>query len=93
MLKFKGGLAPAPCKEMIPQNRQNRYALRNNADFTLPLGKLVHKSLESLRFLGPKYWEIMPVETKQTRSLLEFKAKIKNWNPKCCPCRPFKVYL
>ena len=35
MFKFKRGLTSSLCKEMIPQNRQNRYELRNNADFTL----------------------------------------------------------
>ena len=62
---------------MIPLNRQNRYELRNNVDFTLPLVKSIHKGLESLSYLGPKIWEIFPFEIKQTKSLLEFKAKIK----------------
>ena len=57
-LKFKKGFASALCKEMISQNRPNTYELRNNADFTLPLVKSVHKDLEKLSFLGPKNWEI-----------------------------------
>ena len=48
MFKFKTGLAPALCKELIPQNKQNSYELRNNADFILPLVKSVRKSLECL---------------------------------------------
>ena len=36
MFKFKRGLGRALCKEMIPQNRHDRYELRNNVDFTLP---------------------------------------------------------
>ena len=45
---FNRSLAPALCKNILPQNRQNRYELRNNADFTLPMVKSVHKVLESL---------------------------------------------
>ena len=69
MFKFKIGLALELCKEMILQNRQNRYKSRNNADnadnanFTLPLVKP-----ESLSYLGPKFWEILPLEIKQTKS-------------------------
>ena len=61
---------------MIPQNRQNRYELRNNANFTLLLIILIHKDPENFLYLGPKIWEILPVEIKQTVSTLKFKVKI-----------------
>ena len=93
MLKLKRGLSPVLIKEMIAQNRQNTYELRNNTDFTLPLVKSVHKGLGSLSYLGPKIWKILPVQIKQTESLLQYKAKIKNWNLLSCPCRLCKVYL
>ena len=66
---------------MVLQNRQNRYELQNIPDFTLPLVKSVQKGLENLSHLSPKIWKILSVEIKQTEPLLEFKAKIKNWNP------------
>ena len=53
-LKLKRCLVSALWKEMIPENRQNRYKLRNNADFTFSLVKSVHKGLEGLRYLSPK---------------------------------------
>ena len=62
--------------------------MRNNADFTLSLEKSVRKGLENLSYLGPNIWEILPVEI--TDSLLELKAKIKTWNPRCCPCPLYK---
>ena len=77
----------------LAQNKQNRYELRNNVDFTLPLVKSVHEGLEGLSYLGPKIWQILLVEIKQIKFLLEFKAKIKYRNPQCCPCRLYKVYL
>ena len=51
---------------MILQNIQNRYELQNNTDFTLEFVKSVHKGLKSLSYLGPKIWEVLPVETKKT---------------------------
>ena len=42
------GSSHALIKEIIPQNKQNIYKLRKNADSTLPLKKSVHKNLESL---------------------------------------------
>ena len=61
---------------MIPQNRQNRYELRNNANFTLLLIILVHKDPENFIYLGHKIWEILPAEIKQTVSMLKLKVKI-----------------
>ena len=48
IFKFKRGLSHALIKEIIPQNKQNTYKLRNNADLTLPLMKSIHKGLKSL---------------------------------------------
>ena len=61
ILKFKRGFASTLCKEMISQNRQNSYELRNNAHFNLPLVKSVHNSLESLSYLSPKICGILSV--------------------------------
>ena len=93
MLKLKRRIAPAPCKGMNPQSRHNKYKLQNNVSFVFPLAKSAHKGLESLSYLGLKIWEILLVEIKQIESLLEFKTKIKNWNPPCCPSRLYKVYF
>ena len=30
---------------------------------------------------------------KDTKLLSKFKAKTKKWNPKSCPCPPWKTYL
>ena len=93
MFKLKRDMAPELIKELILPNRQRRYELRNNPDFAVPMVKSVHKGLESLSYLGPKIWELLLFEIKETETLLQFRAKIKNWNPKNCPCRLWKIYL
>ena len=58
-----------------------------SSDFAVPIVKSVHKDLESLSYLGPKIWELLPLKVKETETLLQFKAKIKIWNSQNCPCR------
>ena len=61
MFKLKRDMAPALMKELILPNRQHRYEFRNNPDFPVPMVKSVHKGLESLSYLGPKIWELLPL--------------------------------
>ena len=48
---------------------------------------------ETLSFLGPKLWSIIPMEIKECNSLNEFKSKIRKWKPRQCPCRMCKTYI
>ena len=93
MFKLKRGMIPELIKELILANRQQRYELRNNSEFAVPIVKSVQKVFESLSYLGPKIWELLPLERKETETLLQFKAKIKKRTPQNCPCRLCKIYL
>ena len=48
---------------------------------------------ETLSFLGPKIWTMVPRELKEAKSLLDFKRRIKLWKPDKCPCRICKTYI
>ena len=93
MFKLKRDMAPELIKELILPNRQRRYELSSNPDFAVPVVKSVYKGLEILSYLGPKIWELLPVEIKETKTFSQFKAKIKKWHPENRPCRIFKMYL
>ena len=80
MFKLKSDMAPELIKELILPNRLHRYELRNNPDFVVPIVKSVDKGLESLSYLGPKIWELLPLEIEGD-TFLQFKVKIKMWNP------------
>ena len=54
IFKLKRDMATELIKELILPNRQRRYELRNNPDFSVPIVKSVPKGLESLSYLGPK---------------------------------------
>ena len=45
----------------------------------------VYNGTESLSFLGPKIWELVPEDAKQSGSLDVFKNKIKKWVPSRIP--------
>ena len=69
---------------------QPQYNLRYNALFSRPFFKSVYKGTESLSFLGPKMWDILPDAYEDLNS---FKVALKKWRPVNCPCRICKVYI
>ena len=83
------GISPPLLNEVfVPCN----YDLRGN-NFLGRRVKSVRYGTESISFLAPKIWEILPNEIKDSDTLQIFKAKIKEWVPVECPCRLCKVYL
>ena len=57
------------------------YNLRRNDTLEKPYVRSVYHGTESLSFLGPKVWDLVPVELKLWESLNSFKLKLKNWVP------------
>ena len=55
--------------------------------------RTVRYGTETISFLDPKIWEIVPTECKTSCSIHEFKCKIKQWIPTDCPCRLCKTYI
>ena len=69
------------------------YDLQTTSNFAMPNVKSVFHGSESISYLGPKIWNIVPLELKQLTSLNAFKKGIKKWQPKNCPCRLCKQYV
>ena len=90
--KVKMGLAPQLIKELFPLST-HAYNLRSTYEFKIENVKTVHYGTESLSFLDPKIWELVPLEIKSSRSLEEIKKKIESWIPENCPCRLIEIYL
>ena len=55
--------------------------------------KFVWHGTESVSYLGPKIWHLVPNEIKESESLNGFKFKIKRWVPEGCPSRICKICL
>ena len=65
------------------------YNLRSNSNFVVPNVKSVFHGSESISYLGPKIWDIVPLEVKELTSLNAFKNGIKKWES----CRLCKQYV
>ena len=63
------------------------------SDFYVPAVKTENYGKNSVRYLGPVIWKIIPPDIKKSNNLIEFKRNIKKWKPIKCPCRLCKIYV
>ena len=90
--KFLQGLSPRLLKEVFVE-RDCNYNLRGNSVLKRRKVNSVRYGTESVSFLAPKIWDILPKDIKTSETLTAFKTKIKKWVPWECPCRVCKTYL
>jgi len=69
------------------------YGLRNQNPLQRISPKTVRYGTESLSYLAPKIWDIVPSKLKESESLSIFKRDIKKWIPNECSCRLCKLYV
>ena len=92
MFKVKNNIALEIMKEFFAP-KMSSYDLRNNNSFKRRRVKSVWYVTESVSYLGPKIWDLVANEIKESESLNAFKFKIKRWVPEECPCSICKTYL
>ena len=85
-------VAPAIFSEVFSK-RSVQYNLRHASEFYVPNVKNNFHGTESLSYLGPKIWNLVPKELKELSSLRAYKKAIKKWKPQNCPCRLCKKYI
>ena len=93
MYKVTNGLSPEIMNEIFQIREESRYNLRYTSLFTIPPIHSVYNGRESVSYMGPKIWELIPHAFKQINSLSGFKKAIKTWKPSNCPCRLCKTYI
>ena len=71
--------------EIFPLRSQSQYNIRRWSDFNPPIARTVNYGTESIRYLGPKIWESIPV--------FRFKWGIKKCKPESCPWRLFFLFF
>ena len=84
--KTVNGLAPI-IMNTIFEIKDIECNLRNKINFKPRRINSVRYGIDSLTYLGPKIWNIVPEDLKKSESLNVFKTKIKKWIPRDCPCR------
>ena len=84
-------ISPEIMNEVFPLNKIQKYNSKNIFETTNV--RTVSCATETVSFLGPKIWNIIPNDIKQAATLQEFKHKIRKWKPINCPCRLCKTYV
>ena len=93
IFKVKNNLSPEIMKQVF-DFQEPYYNLRSEtSQFRRENIKTTHYGIQSVKFLGPKIWAMVPQNIKNCKSLQEFKKLIKVWKPKTCPCRMCKKYV
>ena len=93
IFKVKNSLAPEIMTEVF-EIKEPHYNLRSEAShFKRENVKSTHYGIQSVRHLGPKIWNIVLQNIKESNSLNELKSLIKFCKPDTCPCRLCKNYL
>ena len=91
VFKVVQGISPKIMKNVFPIKKEVKYCSKNI--FESHNVKTVHNGTETISYLGPKIWAIIPGNLKQITKLNEFKKKIRMWKPTNCPCRICKDYI
>ena len=68
MYKVVNNIAPAIVSELFPYSNVN-YNLRSGSQFHQPSANTVWNGQETISYLGPKIWNMVPGEMKQKSSL------------------------
>ena len=78
LYKVLNGLSPDLMKDVFPLNDDSAYSTRNKRIFKSKNVKTVRYGTDSLAYLAPKIWELVPNEMKNLESLQHLKQQSRN---------------
>ena len=84
MYKLAKGVSPTIKEEIFWFRNSSRYNLRGQDIFEIPFRNLVYNSNESISYLGPYVWELVPDKLEIINSLNGLKEQIKKLNSENC---------
>ena len=73
MYKIKNDLSLLIVPELFEQRNEQHYDHKKNSRFTIPAIRTVYHGSESISFLGPKIWNILPDRLKNANNIEAFK--------------------
>ena len=91
LFKIVSGQSPEIMKEVFLLKETLPYCTK--FPFKTRNVRTVAYGTNTLSFLGPKIWAIVPIAIKESKSLIEFKREISKWKPEQCPCRLCDTYI
>ena len=77
MFKVKHKLYPEITSDIFMERAKSQYNLRNHPNFITRQVQSVFYGNESILYVAPKIWDIVPEEFKHKKSLSSFKESIK----------------
>ena len=94
LYKFFHGLSPSVMKNVFHLNTNILHNLRSCSELysrNPKTVKYVTTFNETISYLAPKVWSLVPNAIKSSKSLDVFKSKIRQWEPNY-PCCLYKNY-
>ena len=91
--KVKMNLAPEIMKEVFEIVEGSPNALRNELKLKSRKIHCVRYGIETVSFVGARFWNSLPSDFKERKFLELFKSKIKNCIPENYPCKLCETYL
>ena len=92
LYKVRHRLAPELINDIF-KKRNVTYNFRKNSTFETRNIKSVYYGSETISFIGPKIWELLPSNIKDSENLNIFKSNVKSWKPENCSCRLCRLYI
>ena len=92
MYTLTNNITPTLMKAILAEF-SNPYNLRSGNPFQTYNVRIVYNGTQTISFRGPKTWGMVPNHIRISKSLKEFKSKIRNWTPEGCECRLCKVFV
>ena len=92
LFKLKNDLSPDFLNQVFERNEQNFLGRHSTYFKSRKISSTLHGS-ESLSYLGPRIWELLPDSLKNASNLTTFKNQIKKWAPEKFPCRICRRYV
>ena len=93
MYKVAKWMTPEIVNEIFQLREKSHYNLRYTSEFTISPIHSVYSGSESVSYLGPKIWELIPTVIRQIDTFSGFTKAIKKWKPTDRPCRVCKTYV
>ena len=92
MYKVKNNLSPSIMNHVF-EEQHIPYGLRNDRTWASSNIRTVYNGTETISFRGPKTWQLLPDNIKESKSLYDFKKKVRKWKPEGCTCRLCKIFI
>ena len=83
--KTKNGLNAVYVKDII-ETRPLKYPSRHPDNLYVPSSNQITYGYKSYRIQGPKFWNLLPSNTKQAKTLQSFKIEMKKIEMPFCSC-------